>query len=514
MSAAPTRRNPACNARVPRRADAPVSFALPPVSDSEDSDSDIELISPVGATEEGQALDPAEPGETSSDSTVTIEIRDSPTPDLGRESPYFRWPRSVFNRVIERQQEEDSDISAPTYSTFDSPDLDAVDTSEGTLQERADCLIAQIRLLQGNTADEDPAPISAVSSPHAPSPDNGESNAITGLQGGPLCLYFVGIQTLTQTTIFCQFRQFSDPVPHDGGLILRLQIAGGPVGRALRNITHRQVFYVGTSDVPVDMSCNYTHHQYNFREIASLQDMDDGPHANTLFLPIPSSPQRSELLRTQNSPDTTPVYVLYVYHEDAQPSTNAAAPTASGLALPVAGATADANSVTVQSYLLERFAAEYANLRLWREHPYGSAYNHCLTECVILSICSSLNIGLMGRTHTPAQIGGLTFHLDDVVSVAGINIQTFSTMRTEFRLIKEALVLLRRCKRIGSLPPAYEPLHEFLDCMLGDRVLEPGNMYLAHGASAMTETEFSVVRCTIAHLMPQVRTVVDTLGRA
>ncbi|KAJ7213369.1 hypothetical protein C8J57DRAFT_1538782 [Mycena rebaudengoi] len=487
MSAAPTRRNPARNARVPRRADAPVSFALPPVSDSEDSDSDIELILPGGATEEGQALDPAEPGETSSDSTVTIEIRDSPTPDLGRESPYFRWPRSVFNRVIERQQEEDSDISAPTYSTFDSPDLDAVDTSEGTLQERADRLIAQIRLLQGNTADEDPAPISAVSSPHAPSPDNGESNAITGLQGGPLCLYFVSIQTLTQTTIFCQFRQFSDPVPHDGGLILRLQIAGGPVGRALRNITHRQVFYVGTSDVPVDMSCYYTHHQYNFREIASLQDMDDGPHANTLFL---SHPVFSTALRAvANTEFTGHDPSLCV---DAQPSTNAAAPTASGLALPVAGATADANSVTVQSYLLERFAAEYANLRLWRERPYGSAYNHCLTERVILSICSSLNIGLMGRTHTPAQIGGLTFHLDDVVSVAGINIQTFSTMRTEFRLIKEALVLLRRCKRIGSLPPAYEPLHEFLDCMLGDRVLEPGNMYLAHGASAMTETEYAL----------------------
>jgi hypothetical protein len=74
MSAAPTRRNPARNARVPRRADAPVSFALPPVSDSEDSDSDIELISPVGATEEGQALDPAEPGETSSDSTGKCAI--------------------------------------------------------------------------------------------------------------------------------------------------------------------------------------------------------------------------------------------------------------------------------------------------------------------------------------------------------------------------------------------------------------------------------------------------------
>ncbi|KAJ7265825.1 hypothetical protein C8J57DRAFT_1230045 [Mycena rebaudengoi] len=323
----------------------------------------IELISPVGATEEGQALDPAEPGETSSDSTVTIEIRDSPTPDLGRESPYFRWPRSVFNRVIERQQEEDSDISAPTYSTFDSPDLDAVDTSEGTLQERADRLIAQIRLLQGNTADEDPAPISAVSSPSCAVP--------------------------RQWRIKCYYRAARWPaVP----LLCRHPDA--------------------------NTKPQYSANSGSFR----ISPARWRPIWTTRKYPVSSHPVFSTALRAvANTEFTGHDPSLCV---DAQPSTNAAAPTASGLALPVAGATADANSVTVQSYLLERFAAEYANLRLWRERPYGSAYNHCLTERVILSICSSLNIGLMGRTHTPAQIGGLTFHLDDVVSAAGINIQT------------------------------------------------------------------------------------------
>jgi hypothetical protein len=114
---------------------------------------------------------------------------------------------------------------------------------------------------------------------------------------------------------FCQLREFFDPSAHDGALFLRLRDAGGPVGRALETISDHAVYFVGTSDVPVDISSNYASHQHNFREINSLLELENTYDTEDIFFPIPASLGRSELLRNLHQPEDTPVYVLYVYHQ-------------------------------------------------------------------------------------------------------------------------------------------------------------------------------------------------------
>jgi hypothetical protein len=116
----------------------------------------------------------------------------------------------------------------------------------------------------------------------------------------------------------------------------------------------------------------------------------------------------------------------------------------------------------------------------------------------------------MGRNHTPAVVEDMSIRLEDVVSAAGINFQTFSTFRTEFRLIKDAHVLLRQRQRSNTLPADYAELLQFLDLMLGERILEPaGSVAGADGS----EVEGAVVRCQITTLMSDVRTLLRAYNR-
>lgn len=109
-------------------------------------------------------------------------------------------------------------------------------------------------------------------------------------------------------------REFVDPFPLDGAIFLRLQNAGGPVGRALAALVDRSEYLVGTSNFPIDIMGNYKSYQYNFHEIGSLLDLENSREAQNRFAPIPTSLTRSELLRSQEAPDNTPVFVLYLYH--------------------------------------------------------------------------------------------------------------------------------------------------------------------------------------------------------
>ncbi|KAJ7635875.1 hypothetical protein B0H17DRAFT_1149645 [Mycena rosella] len=425
-----------------------------------------------------------------------MEIRDSPSPELRS------VPRQHADNGDARpdSQEPDSNESGPeggqgwTMSTVGHG---------GTLQERANHLINEVIELRGLTCwpskapSEDPAPVM----PTTPPPPRQVS--------------------VTYTT---------------------LQECRGPVGRALAAIVDRSAYFVGTSDFPVEIAGNYASHQQNFREINLLLELENSYHEDDIFYPVHESLRRTELLRAQRESEDTPVYVLYVYHQvrgsglenkihayglkDAEPFTShtamahpapgmimATIPPAVAIAPTVAAVAANAGPTLISAFLLERFASQYEDLHVWHNRDYGTAYNHCLTERQILSICQALNIGLLGRTHTPAIIGDMTIRLEDVVSAAGINFQSFSTMRTKFRMVKEAHVLLRQRNRSGVLMPVYTPLLNFLDSMLGERVLEPGLTYVA-GAMGLSEVEFSVVRCQITTLMAEIRGVLDTLGRA
>ncbi|KAJ7638069.1 hypothetical protein B0H17DRAFT_1149275 [Mycena rosella] len=480
----PPRRNPARSTRVPRHADSPVSFSLSRGNDSSGDDesdrSETELSRDLST-----GFDQAAQRQTVNNYFVmhgdVMEIRDSPSPELRS------VPRQHTDNGDARpdSQEPDSDESGPEGA----PGMDDVDSHGGTLQERANHLINEVIELRGLTCwpskapSEDPAPVM----PTTPPPPRQVSVTYTTLQGGQRCLYFVGIQTLTASRTFCQIREFADTSAHNGAIFLRLQNAGGPVGRALAAIVDRSAYFVGTSDFPVEIAGNYASHQQNFREINSLLELENSYHERHFLSWLSAS------LRI----------LLYMFFMSI----------ISGYRPTVAAVAANAGPTLISAFLLERFASQYEDLHVWRNRDYGTAYNHCLTERQILSICQALNIGLLGRTHTPAIIGDMTIRLEDVVSAAGINFQSFSTMRTEFRMVKEAHVLLRQRNRSEALMPVYTPLLNFLDSMLGERVLEPGLTYVA-GAMGLSEVEFSVVRCQITTLMAEIRGVLDTLGRA
>ncbi|KAJ7143482.1 hypothetical protein C8R43DRAFT_953928 [Mycena crocata] len=434
--------------------------------------------------------------------------------------------------------------------------IDGVDSGEGPYQERADRLIQQIvALQQRNPANILQSPSPPVSPPRiAPAQTTAVSMPssvygpqgfgmlrVTGIQersGAQRCVYFVGIQTLESCRTFCQIQAFVDSDANDGAIFRRLQLAGGPVGRALGAITDRAVFFVGTSDYPIDIAQDYANYQFNFREIASLRDVETSNEGDNPFFPVPISAASSTLLRSQNMDETTPVYVLYVYHQTSfiyvfrmlTPVPENLLPSATFLLPSVVAAMAPPTPFpddlpdliaeppllqspqTVSEYLLARFSAEYSQLAVWRACAYGSAYIHCLTERQILRICQSLNIGLLGRTHSPAIIGSMVIRMEDVVATAGINFQTFSTYRTELRLIKEVHVILRRLQRLDALPIAHLPLLDCLEVMLGERIISADATRPVAGSDSVAEAEFSVVRLTIASLMTQVRSIIENFS--
>ncbi|KAJ7795816.1 hypothetical protein B0H14DRAFT_3552967 [Mycena olivaceomarginata] len=187
----------------------------------------------------------------------------------------------------------------------------------------------------------------------------------TTLQGGPRHLYFVGIQLRNASRTFCQMREFVDPFPLVGAIFLRLQNAGGLVGRALAALVDRSEYLVGTSNFPIDIMGNYKSYQYNFHEIGSLLDLENSREAQNRFAPIPTSLTRSELLRSQEAPDNTPVFVLYLYHDTEAFTAHTSATILSAPTVPVAAPSSVVSSTPatvdgIQTYLQDRFAVRFA----------------------------------------------------------------------------------------------------------------------------------------------------------
>ncbi|KAJ6629425.1 hypothetical protein B0H10DRAFT_1939813 [Mycena sp. CBHHK59/15] len=547
--------NPSRSTCIPRRPDSPVSYALPPSTERNQSLSEsdhgpnsetvnntgidpdqtnihADLVNDAPAGIEAASLNKAaesvmNPGKLYT-AHLFISLRFGTLPvqmlsTLAEFTPimvvriplYIHWRlgltvfigvtgENMVHGALLSDGDDDSDGAS-------LPDLDSVDSSEGSYQQRADELVAQISRLQGHYA----LPVEhAQPSVGGQAPVESEalvSVSFTALQGQPKCLYFVGIQNLSTCRSFCQLRDFVDVAAQDGAIFLRLQTAGG---------------------------LDYTNHQYNFREIGSLLDLENLHSRENIFEPIPASPARSALLETQRVAASTPVFVLYVYHQDAEPYSDhlrhqstagttllpqspvtvasASAVPLSTIAppalIPVAPPAVVASQNPATEYLLQRFSVQYADLATWRARTYGSAYIHCLTEHQILGICQSLNIGLLGHTNRPAIIGSMTIRLEDVVSAAGINFTTFSTMHTEFCMVKEAHVILRRLARAGTLPGVYRPLLDFVEAMMSERVLGDDSTWIMHNSEATSEVEFTVVRCTISSLMTQIRAVIDNLA--
>ncbi|KAJ7681810.1 hypothetical protein B0H14DRAFT_2655106 [Mycena olivaceomarginata] len=423
-----------------------------------------------------------------------LEIQDSPSPEpveefLFRDNGEHPSANTLIGEAIE--------IDSPRA---DTADIDEVDDKEGSLQERATRLIGDILRLR--SLDAWPALATVVARPRSPSPPpllDTVSTTYTTLQGliclkgGIQALYFVGIQTLTGCRTFCESRGFSDPYPQDGALFLRLQNSGGPLSRALAGLTDRSSYFAGTSDFPNNIAGNYANYQFKFREVNNLLELENSYAMSNVFFPAPVSVMRSELLRTQGQPDGVAVYVLYVYHRNIDPFATHAVP-------PSNGAFEATTPNDVQVYLRQRFAVQLEELCIWRARNYGSAYHHCLIERQVLRICQALGIGMLGRVHAPAVVGALSIRLEDVVSAAGVNFQTFATYRTEFQRIREAHAILRQRHHNRTLSPDHEPLFRILNVMMAERVLDTACTPGAPG-TAVDEMEGLAVRCQITTLM-------------
>ncbi|KAJ6548315.1 hypothetical protein B0H10DRAFT_2202534 [Mycena sp. CBHHK59/15] len=370
----------------------------------------------------------------------------------------------------------------------DRPTVSSVAHVGGSRQNRADYLVEQIVRLQGREPTHPVHFPASFLSPVGPPRITGlVSTTFTALQDDRTqSLYFVGIQSLEQCRTFCQMRAFPDSAGHNGAIFQRLRAAGGPVGRALAAIVDRAAYFVGTSDQPIDIAQDYANHCFNFREIDSLLVLDNSYDGDIAFLPAPFSDARSTLLQSQRAPENTPVFVLYVYHQHAEPLRGASVPVPAGQSAPifVPPAVAIAAPVPISQarpissvpvlpagnasvvYLLNRFAPEYAELAGWRATAYGT----------------------------------------------GVNVQTFGTYHTELRQIKEAHVLLRRLNRAGTLPDTEWRLFDALEVMLGDRILRVD--VVLDRENPIAEAEFTAVRWNITSLMITIRSILNNFANA
>ncbi|KAJ7604061.1 hypothetical protein FB45DRAFT_1083393 [Roridomyces roridus] len=506
MSAPPIRRNPAraSRGRQPRHDDSPVSFALPPQDDgsesSSDSDDDTDILDPIdNALEEGfqQQADAQAVSNYLVMNEDVLEIPDSPSP----------LPRRLRVR---------SDNGAE----FPRVDVD-VDVDPDSPRTREEHLIDPCT---GTWIDH----LANAPSPSPPTePSVAVSSGYTAIQGGVERLYLVGVQTPHGRRTFHQVHSFGDNNPHDGALVLRLQYSEGPLARALATIVDRTSYYVGTGRFPIPIEdSTWNAFGSGYGEIASLRAMEDSHDHRTRFLPIAESPQRSEVLTALNLSANIDVYVLYIYEANPfagstslpaavpGPSTIVApvpavfvAPAPSGIAAAGPFITAAPTVSPEVAYLREHYAQQYGQLATLHARNYGTAYGHCLTERIVLGICASVGISIMGRTLTPRVIDGLTIRFDDVVTGAGINHSAFATIRTHFRQIKQVHARLRSWSRSATLPTAYSSLLAFLEVMLGPQILEPVSTYIA----GMSEIHVQVVQCQMASLMQEIRAIPDSL---
>ncbi|KAJ7290930.1 hypothetical protein C8J57DRAFT_1457969 [Mycena rebaudengoi] len=375
--------------------------------------------------------------------------------------------------------------------------MSQVDAPGLTIQERAALLIAEIHRLQGTVqhiTDRQPSP-TAMPEASLPPEDS---------------VYFVGLQTLTASQSFCQRLTLVSP---DRNTLSRLTEAGFPLGRALGTLQNHHEYLVGTADIPVEISGDYMAIRNNFQELGSWHGLETAPESSLASLaPIPDSNVRTDLLSRRRLNQSTPVYVLYIYHQAASPLYLPSTITPVTLAAFAPAPTPSAVSSDISAYLLNQYRSTYNDIAGVLATPYGTAYKQCLLERYCMQICGALNI-IFARQIIPSLAGGFSIRPEHVADAAQINPVSFNGMRTKFSKVRQARRLLQgyqyqnQTADAGGERDAQHNKFQFLISVLEKMLAET---VLPHGAVGLVESH--IVSMSISPFMTDIEEVISALN--
>ncbi|KAJ7754325.1 hypothetical protein DFH07DRAFT_959773 [Mycena maculata] len=299
--------------------------AIEEVPDSEEEGEDV-----AHASSQQQECEPSVEILNSPPGGRTEEDDDDSTvlPDCGQESETL--PSSVHATLVSADDLVDTLMEERVF-------LRQIDAPELTYRQRVDLLIAEIHRLQGPTA----SPV--LSGPAAPlvppavryedegdTPEGAsmlESTSVEAPGDTAEALYLVTIKPVEGGCTFTQ--KLPTSIPPNSTLIERLST--GQLGRMLNGLD-RTKFFVGTSDFPVDVTGDFMNYLYRFHDLGlngSLGALETGEDAGLATItPVPYSPIRSTLLANLGMSDHTPVYTIYIYHQDASSALESGPPAA------------------------------------------------------------------------------------------------------------------------------------------------------------------------------------------
>ncbi|KAJ7646896.1 hypothetical protein FB45DRAFT_1019181 [Roridomyces roridus] len=327
MSDAPVLRRSSRRRAPPRNPDSPVSHAPLPAQNRDDSSSDEEDASVIGMVQDLQAGIESEARQRTSDAFEAMAPESRIVRDTGHENIAAD---SLLAAQLQTNAGDDSDSGTESMPDLQTPSdeegdddgdpllLDS-DYTRGSLQEQADRIISDIVLFQGRNPTDVLSFLTSASTAGVPSrsspsrqivataPSERHEYTLANPDRTSEELYFVGIHSLAGAHSFCEIRAFSDPNPHDGALVSRLQRSGGPLGRALATVTDRASFYIGVSDYPIDVAHNYSNWLFRFREIGVLLELEQSHSHEPVFSPITLSARRTALLTRLSLPHDMPV---------------------------------------------------------------------------------------------------------------------------------------------------------------------------------------------------------------
>ncbi|KAJ6554684.1 hypothetical protein B0H19DRAFT_1263000 [Mycena capillaripes] len=500
---APIRRNPPRQRRAPPHPDSPVTYALPNAgadlpgsSDDEYQTSSSPLANPSPQEREPsvEVLDspPGHAGPSFDDIHIDHDRRDNDffefSDDEGDrsddfpESIVYQNPGNPFafpgqeNRRVEIENNEIRTIAADDLTTYDFTEeqnfMARVDVVGLTYRERIELLIGEVERMQGTAVGPaSDVPPGSEHSAGALMREEAESGAVVVPQEveEERALYLINVHLLNGRRTFVQILP---ALPPDTTIIERLST--GMLSRMIGSLDRTQ-FYIATADVPVDVSGDYMNWIYNFRELGTWQELEDGSNEGlSLVRPVPNSPARTALLAGRQMSDGVPVYAIYIYHQDVHSSS---APAIAAPALAPAPATVtllapapvsipgqtpahaagaaptldegEEQAVTVDPeiarYLRQRFANRLERIVQAGRARCAQAYRHCMQEKNVMAICDALGLDLTRRSWVPVNVpGGLVIGYSDVVVTAGLVQKTFSTVRTAVDRAREARRLLAR----------------------------------------------------------------------
>ncbi|KAK7027641.1 hypothetical protein R3P38DRAFT_3520413 [Favolaschia claudopus] len=326
-----------------------------------------------------------------------------------------------------------------------------------TLAQRIEMLVAEVQRLESVYADRVPSMLSAALgvAPEAP-PAPAEAltpqelpttqNTMSAHEDIRLqALYLVGLHAPHGRRSFVEVLAADPPDPT---LIRRLQ--NGMLGRMLQDL-RRQMgdYYIATSRAAVSVDTpgdDYMRWDHGFEELGSWAAVEDAANSAVWdrVLPIESSPERTRLLTHRRMAAESPVYVLYIYHGEAQGmwsdtiSTHLV-PMAPPAMAPTVPAGAITGSDPVQAYLQQRFGPKLGQIAHVQTMRCGTAYRHCTEEKHFVAILTELGVRLHLREFPRIEVpGGISVGYDDVVQVAKLNKSTLAGIRTAVTKAREA----------------------------------------------------------------------------